>query len=106
MDGFRMIQNGAPPNPSNEVERRILNTMQETRLFSTLVPLGGNVASLGDKLVTARITFDETIDPHSGEAAWKGFLIGASMFLLSPVIDLTMTTPHRRASNSDAGTAK
>lgn len=88
MDGFRMMQNSAPQNPSTEVERRILNTMQETRLFSTLVPLGGNVASLGDKQVTARITFDETIDPHSGAAAWKGFVISASMFLLSPVIEL------------------
>jgi hypothetical protein len=88
MDGFRMMQNGAPQNPSTEIERRILNTVQETRLFSILVPLGGNVASLGDRVVTARITFNETIDPHSGAAAWKGFVIGASMFLLSPVIEL------------------
>jgi len=88
MDGFRMTQNGAPQNPSTEIEHRILNTVQETRLFSTLVPLGGNAASLGDKVVTARITFDETIDPHSGETAWKGFVIGASMFFLSPVIEL------------------
>ena len=88
MDGFHMTQNGAPQNPSTEVEHRILNTVQETRLFSTLIPLGGNVASLGDKVVTARITFDETVDSHSGKTAWKGFVIGASMFLLSPVIDL------------------
>lgn len=88
MDGFRMIQNGAAQNPSTEVERRILNTVQETRLFSTLVPFGGDGSSLGEKVVTARITFDETIDPHSGAAAWKGFVIGASMFLLSPVIEL------------------
>lgn len=88
MDGFRMMQNGAPQNPSAEIERRILNTVQETRLFSTLVPLGNNVATLGEKAVTARITFDETIEPHSGEAAWKGFVIGASMFLLSPAIEL------------------
>lgn len=88
MDGFRMTQNGAPQNPSSEVERRILNTVHETHLFSTLVPLGANVAPLGDKVVTARITFNETIESHSGEAAWKGFLIGATMFLLSPIIDL------------------
>ncbi len=88
MDGFRMMQNGTPQNPSTEIERRILNTLQETRLFSTLVPLGGTVTSLGDKVVTARISFDETIDPHSGATAWKGFLIGASMFLLSPAIEL------------------
>lgn len=88
MDGFHMTQNGAPQNPSSEVEHRILNTVQETRLFSTLIPFGGNAVSLGDKVVTARITFDETIDSHSGSTALKGFVIGASMFLLSPVIDL------------------
>lgn len=88
MDGFRMTQNASPQNPSTQVERRILNTVHETNLFSTLVRLGGNVAPLSDKVVTARITFDETIDSHSGKTAWKGFLIGASMFLLSPVIDL------------------
>ncbi len=88
MDGLRMTQNGAAQNPSAEIERRILNTVQETRLFSTLVPLGENPASLGDKAVIARITFDETIEPHSGEAAWKGFVIGVSMFLLSPAIEL------------------
>lgn len=88
LDGFRVTQNGAPQNPSVGIERRILNQVQETRLFSTLVPLGGDASSLGDKAVTARILFDETIDPHSGEAAWKGFVIGASMFLLSPLIEL------------------
>ena len=88
MDTFRLMQNGAPQNPSSEIERRILNSVQETRLFSVLIPLGETSASLGDKIVTARITFDETIDPHPGEAAWKGLVIGASMFLLSPIIEL------------------
>lgn len=86
--GFRVIQNGTPLNPPIEIERRILNTVQETRLFSSLVPLGNDSSSLGEKVIAARITFDETVDPHSGEAAWKGFVIGASMFLLSPAIEL------------------
>jgi hypothetical protein len=88
MDGFRMTQNGAPQNPSTEIERRILSTVHETRLFSRFIPLGGKIAPFGDKVVTARITFDEMIDSHAGATAWKGFLIGASMFLLSPVVDL------------------
>ena len=88
MDGFRVVLNGAPQNPSTEIERRILNNVQETRLFSTLIPLGGTPSALGEKVIRARVTFDETIDPHSGEAAWKGFVIGASMFLLSPAIEL------------------
>lgn len=88
MDGFRLMQNGAPRNPSADMERHILNSVQETHLFSTLVPLAGTSAPLGDKVVMARISFDETIEPHPGEAAWKGFVIGASMFLLSPVLNL------------------
>jgi hypothetical protein len=88
MDTFRFSQNGTPQNPSSEIERRVLNAVQETRLFSTLVPLGADPASFGDKAVTARVTFDETIDPHPGRTALKGIVIGASMFLLSPIIKL------------------
>jgi hypothetical protein len=88
IEGFRLVQNGAAQNPSLAMERRVLDQMQETRLFSTLVPFGGNSSLLGDKVITARLTFNETIDPHAGEAAWKGFVIGASMFLLSSAIEL------------------
>jgi hypothetical protein len=88
MDTFRLSQNGTPQNPSSEAERRILNAVRETRLFSTLVPLGGASPSADGKAVTARVTFDETIDSHSGHTALKGIVIGASMFLLSPIIEL------------------
>ena len=88
MEGFRLVRNGAPQDPSSEIERRFLNTVQETHLFSTLIPIDGNRISIGDKTVTARLTMEETIDPRSGSTAWKGFLVGASMFLLAPVIEL------------------
>jgi hypothetical protein len=88
VDGFRFSQNGAPMNPPPGAEDRFLNAVNETRLFSSLIPLRGNPSSLGDKTVLARLTLNETIDPRPGEAAWKGFVIGASMFLLSPVIEL------------------
>ena len=88
MDTFRLSQNGTPQHPSPEAERRVLNAVQETRLFSTLVPLGGTSPSAEGKAVTARVTLDETIDTHSGETALKGIVIGATMFLLSPIIEL------------------
>lgn len=87
MDSFQLSRNGAPQNPSTEVERRILNRVQDTRLFSTLIPLGGQSDSLGEKVVSARITVDETIDPHSWLSSFKGILLGGSMFLLSPFVD-------------------
>ncbi|MGZ9140682.1 MAG: hypothetical protein ACXW38_12975, partial [Nitrospira sp.] len=62
--------------------------VQETSLFSTLTPLGEKSDSPGDKTVSARITVDETIEPHSWLSAFKGIVIGGSMFLLSPFIDL------------------
>jgi hypothetical protein len=49
LDGFRLVQNGAPQNPFPEAERRFLNSVQETRLFSTLVPFGGNASALGGR---------------------------------------------------------
>lgn len=88
MDSFHLSRNGAPQDPSTEAERRILNRVQDTRLFSTLIPLGGQADSLGEKIVSARITMNEAIEPHSWMAAFKGILIGGSMFLLSPFIDL------------------
>jgi hypothetical protein len=86
MDSFRLSQNGAPQTPSTETERRILNRVQETHLFSTLIPLGAPSDTLGEKIVSARITIDEAIEPHSWLSAFKGIAIGGSMFLLSPFI--------------------
>ncbi len=86
-DSFSLSRNGAPQNPSTDAERRILNKVQETRLFSALIPLGGQADTLGEKIVSARITMDEAIEPHSWSTAFKGIIIGGSMFLLSPFID-------------------
>lgn len=87
MDSFQLSRNGALQNPSAETERRILNKVQDTRLFSTLIPLGSKSDSLGEKIVSARITVDETIEPHSWLSAFKGIILGGSMFLLSPFVD-------------------
>lgn len=87
-NSFHLSRNGALQYPSIDLERRILSGIQETSLFSTLMPLGTRSDSLGDKLVSARITVDETIEPHSWGSAFKGIVIGGSMFLLSPFIDL------------------
>jgi hypothetical protein len=88
MDSVTLLRNDAPQPLSPETERRILNSVQETTLFSTVMPLGGTPDSLGDKIVAARVTVTETLEPHSGLSALKGIVIGASMFLLSPFINL------------------
>jgi hypothetical protein len=87
-NSFHLLRNGSSQYPSADLERRILSSVQETSLFSTFLPLGEKSDSLGEKVVSARITVDETIEPHSWLSAFKGILIGGSMFLLSPFIDL------------------
>lgn len=87
-NSFRISRNGSLQYPSVDLERRILSSVQETSLFSALIPLGGKSDSLGDKVVSARITVDETIEPHPWLSAFKGIIIGGSMFLLSPFINL------------------
>lgn len=87
MNSFQLSRNGAPQDPSSDVERRILNRVQETSLFATLVPLGGQADALGGKIISARLTMSETVEPHSWLSAFKGIIIGGSMFLLSPLID-------------------
>ena len=39
-------------------------------------------------MVRARLLFDEAIDPHAGGAAFKGIVIGASMYILTPFLPL------------------
>jgi hypothetical protein len=87
-NSFHLSRNGASQYPSADLERRILNSLQETNLFSTLLPLGERSDSLGEKVISARIIVNETIEPHSWLSAFKGIVIGGSMFLLSPFINL------------------
>lgn len=85
---FHRSSNGSSQYPSADLERRIIRSVQETSLFSTSIPQGEKSESLGDKAISARITVDETIEPHSWLSAFKGIVIGGSMFLLSPFINL------------------
>lgn len=87
IETFSQSRNGAPQNPATDTERRILNRVRETNLFSALIPQAQQAEPLGDKVVSARVTIDETIEPHSWLSAFKGIVIGGSMFLLSPFID-------------------
>ena len=87
-NSFQLSRNGSSQYPSADLERRIIHSVQETSLFSTLIPQREKAGSLGDKVIAARITVDETIEPHSWLSAFKGIVIGGSMFLLSPFINL------------------
>jgi len=88
LDRIRTTKNGSPQNPSSETEQRILSSLGDVGLFSHLTSVNMASPVSGEKMVRARVHFDEAIDPHAGGAAWKGILIGASMYLLTPFLPL------------------
>lgn len=88
LDRIRTTTNGSPQNPSAETEQRILNSLSDIGLFSHLASINTSAPVSGDKTVRARLLFDEAVDPHAGAAAWKGIIIGASMYILTPFLPL------------------
>jgi hypothetical protein len=84
----QVLQNGAPVTPQAALDRQVLGELAATHLFSEHIHQGYGQLQPETKFVTARLSLEETVDPHAGATAWKGFLIGASMFLLAPVIPL------------------
>ena len=88
VDVIHTSKNGSPQNTSAETQQRILSSLAEIGLFSHLSFGTYAVSASNDKIVRARILLSETIDPHAGGAAWKGFVIGASMYTLTPFLPL------------------
>ena len=88
MDHIRMTLNGSPQNPSADTEQRLLGSLGDIGLFSHLGRMDSVEPPENEKVIRARLLFDEAIDPHASDAAWKGIVIGASMFILTPFIPL------------------
>lgn len=88
LDRIRTTRNGSPQNSSLETEQRILRSLADIGLFSRLASIDGSSTEGGEKIIRARLLFDEAVDPHAGSAALKGIVIGASMYLLTPLLPL------------------
>jgi hypothetical protein len=88
LDRIRLTRNGAQQSLSGETEQRILGGLREIGLFARLGAVGSADLSRNEKVIRAHVLLDEAMDPHPGAAAWKGIAIGASMFLLAPVLPL------------------
>jgi len=88
MDRIRITRNGSPQNPSTETEQRILGSLGDLGLFSYLAGMNTAPQASNGKVIRARLVLDEAIDSHAGHAAWKGIVIGASMFILTPFLPL------------------
>jgi len=88
IDSVDTTRNGSPQNSSLETEHRVLGTLREVGLFSRLGDMNSPEPPASEKFVRASLLFDETIDPHPGDVAWKSIAIGVSMFTLAPFIPL------------------
>lgn len=88
MESISNTRNGSPQNLSLETEQRLLGTLRKIGLFSHLGGTDSTEPPAGGKFIRARLLFDEDIDQHAGDKAWKSIVIGASMFILTPLIPL------------------
>jgi hypothetical protein len=88
MESVSNTRNGSPQQLSLETEQRLLGSLRKIRLFSHLGGTDSTEPPAGGKFIRARLLFDEDIDQHAGDKAWKSLVIGASMFILTPLIPL------------------
>jgi hypothetical protein len=88
LETIRVTQNGSSIAPPAILERQVLGAIEATRLFSQHYQSGYAQPAGKQAHVTVRLSIDNLLEPHAGQAAWRGFLVGASMFTLSPFISL------------------
>ena len=88
LETIRVTHNGSSIAPPALLERQVLGAIEATRLFSQHYQSGYTQPAKDQARVTVRLAIDNLVEPHAGQAAWQGFLVGASMFTLAPFISL------------------
>jgi hypothetical protein len=88
LETIRVIHNGSSIPPPAILERQVLGAIEATHLFSEHYQSGYQQPAANQAHVTVRLSIDNLIEPHAGQAAWRGFLVSASMFTLAPFISL------------------
>jgi hypothetical protein len=86
LETIRITHNGSSIAPPAILERQVLGAIEATRLFSQHYQSGYNQPAADQPRVTVRLSIDNLVEPHAGQAAWRGLVIGASMFALAPFI--------------------
>ena len=88
LTAIAVSQNGSPIAPASDLERRVLDSLADTHLFSHVAYPSSDAGASVAPHVRAKLSVALFPEPHAGAAAWKGIVIGASMFLLAPVLPL------------------
>lgn len=88
LETVRVTHNGSSIAPPTILERQVLGAIEATRLFSQHYQSGYTQPPADQAHVTVRLSIDNLVEPHAGQAAWRGFVVAASMFALAPFISL------------------
>ena len=88
LETIRVTHNGSSIAPPAILERQVLGAIEATRLFSQHYQSGHAQPAASQAHITVRLSIDNLVEPHAGQAAWRGLLVGASMFTLAPFIPL------------------
>ena len=88
LETIRVTHNGSSIAPPALLERQVLGAIEATRLFAQHYQSGHTQPDADQPRVTVRLSIDNVVEPHAGQAAWRGFVISASMFTLAPFISL------------------
>jgi len=88
LETIRVTHNGSSIAPPAILERQVFGAFEATRLFSQHYQSGYTQPGADQARVTVRLSIDNLVEPHAGQAAWRGFVVGASMFALAPFISL------------------
>jgi hypothetical protein len=88
LETVRVTHNGSAIAPPAMLERQVFGAIEATRLFSQHYQAGYAQPPANQAHVTVRLSIDNLVEPHAGQAAWRGLLVGASMFTLAPFISL------------------
>jgi hypothetical protein len=88
LETIRVTHNGSAIAPPAILERQVLGAIEATRLFSQHYQSGHAQPATSQARVTVRLSIDNLVEPHAGQAAWRGLLVSASMFTLAPFIPL------------------
>ena len=88
LETIRVTHNGSSIAPPAILERQVLGAFEPTHLFSQHYQSGYTQPAADQARVTVRLSIYNLVEPHAGQAAWRGIVVGASMFALAPFISL------------------
>jgi hypothetical protein len=87
MDDLRVTSNGQAVDANEAFQKRFMTNLKDTHLFSKVTTETPTIQP--DKMANFALSVAENQDTNQGANAAKGFFIGASLYLLTPVLPLS-----------------